>query len=68
MSVRGLLIMIALILVSLGSLYFYSGKFHRQVANLTGYSDYCIGGVEYIQFVSGATVKYKPDGTISTCK
>lgn len=68
MTVKGLLIIVGVALIGLGSLYFYSGKFHRDVANYTGYSDYCIDGVEYLQFVSGATVKYKPDGTIATCK
>lgn len=45
------------------------GKFERAVASVSG-GGYitCVDGVEYVQFTSGATVKYKKDGTISTCK
>lgn len=28
----------------------------------------CVDGVLYLQFTSGATVKYLPDGKIATCK
>lgn len=44
------------------------GQVDRSIAGLTGSSVSCVGGVEYIQFTSGATVKYKQDGTVSTCK
>jgi len=36
-------------------------------ANLTGNSNHCIQGVEYIQFARGATVMYNVDGSIKLC-
>lgn len=44
------------------------GKLQREVAGWTGdaYTT-CIDGVNYLQFTSGTTVKYNPNGTISTC-
>lgn len=44
------------------------GKFSREVAKLTGYSRECVDGVEYLQFPSGVTVAYNPDGSIKQCK
>lgn len=44
------------------------GWFDREVAKLTGHSKHCVGNVLYIQFASGATVAYNPDGSIKTCK
>lgn len=32
------------------------------------YPQICIEGVSYIQFPSGASVKYLPDGNIATCE
>ena len=44
------------------------GWFDRKVtANITGYSTSCIEGVRYLQFPSGVTVQYHPDGRIRTC-
>lgn len=43
------------------------GNFDRHVANLTGSSESCIDGVRYIQFPSGASVKYTREGRIATC-
>lgn len=37
-------------------------------AMLTGKgSEVCQGGVVYLQFTSGVTPKYKPDGSLYTC-
>lgn len=44
------------------------GKFEQGVARWTGYSEQCIDGVIYLQFSSGASVKYRPDGSVATCK
>lgn len=44
------------------------GKFDRFSASITGNSETCVDGVKYIQFSSGVSVKYKPDGSIATCK
>jgi hypothetical protein len=49
-------------------LYSSSGWFKQRVAKYTGYSEICVDGVEYIQFISGASVKYNTNGTISLCK
>ena len=43
------------------------GKFHRAVADRLGSSEICVDGVRYLQFPSGATVKYNKNGTIATC-
>lgn len=45
------------------------GWFEREMGTVTGGGyESCVDGVLYLQFTSGATVKYKPDGTIATCK
>jgi hypothetical protein len=43
------------------------GKFDRGLAKITGSAEVCVDGVLYLQFTSGATVKYNRDGTIATC-
>ena len=43
------------------------GKFDRGVAKITGSAQVCVDGVLYLQFTSGASVKYNRDGTIATC-
>lgn len=43
------------------------GWVDRGAAYATGYSRSCIDGVEYLQFASGATVAYTPDGKVKTC-
>lgn len=43
------------------------GKLDRHIANFTGSSESCIDGVRYLQFSSGASVKYTRDGKIATC-
>ena len=44
------------------------GWFDRASTSLTGNaSRVCLGGVEYLQFTSGASVAYTPDGKIKTC-
>ncbi|CAI8871701.1 hypothetical protein [Methylococcus capsulatus] len=35
---------------------------------VTGHTTQCIDGVEYVQFASGASVAYSPDGKIKTCR
>lgn len=44
------------------------GQVDRTVAKYTGYSTVCVDNVEYIQFTSGATVKYDTKGNVVTCK
>jgi len=45
------------------------GWFDRKMASITGSATHeCVGGVEYLQFTSGASVAYKPDGSIKTCR
>ncbi len=44
------------------------GYVDRVGATVTGYSEQCVNGVKYIQFTSGATVEYTPDGKVATCK
>ena len=60
---------IALVLISSAAIVSLSacGNFGRAVAKVTGSSQQCVDGVMYIQFTSGASVKYLPDGKIATC-
>lgn len=44
------------------------GRFGRFWAGLTGEYESCVDGVTYLQFSSGVTVKYQPDGKIATCE
>ena len=49
------------------------GRFDRFMAGLTGdATETCVDGVAYLQFTSGATVKYRVDNlgnyTVQTCK
>lgn len=50
---------------------FYSlneGRINMKVAEIRGHSETCIDGVKYLQFPSGATVKYNKDGRIALCE
>lgn len=45
------------------------GWFDRKVSALTGgASEVCVGGVTYLQFTSGTSVKYNRDGTVAPCQ
>jgi hypothetical protein len=44
------------------------GAMQRAEAKWTGEAVQCVDGVNYIQFTSGASVKYNTNGTISLCK
>ena len=44
------------------------GAWDRGVAQVTGIAHTCVDGVIYLQFASGASVAYSPDGKIRTCK
>ena len=45
------------------------GQVDKVVAKVTGGGvEVCQDGVVYLQFTSGVTVKYTPDGKIATCK
>ena len=43
------------------------GQWGRTVAIYTGWSVSCVEGVNYLQFASGVTVQYTPDGKVKTC-
>ncbi len=44
------------------------GYLDRASTTLTGNaSKVCIDGVEYLQFTSGASVAYTPEGRVKTC-
>ena len=58
----------SVILAGLLAIFLVScGKVERMVASTTGYSEMCVDGVKYIQFTSGSSVKYRPDGSVATC-
>jgi hypothetical protein len=44
------------------------GVTDRVGAGLSGFSRICVDGVQYLQFTSGATVAYGPDGKVKVCK
>ena len=44
------------------------GWFERATGMVTGFSRMCVDGVQYLQFTSGASVAYSPDGKVKTCK
>ncbi|TGL59732.1 hypothetical protein EHQ58_08285 [Leptospira ognonensis] len=44
------------------------GSLSRGCAKYFGSDEVCVDGVKYLQFTSGASVKYNTDGTIATCK
>ena len=44
------------------------GWWKKFVASSTGYAEICIDGVVYIEFATGASVKYLQSGEIETCK
>lgn len=44
------------------------GTVSRMFAGWTGYSELCVDGVTYLQFTSGATVKYNQSGQVQQCK
>jgi hypothetical protein len=56
------------LLIALTFLLMGCGTLSRGCAKYFGSDEVCIDGVKYIQFTSGASVKYNPDGTIATCK
>lgn len=45
------------------------GYVDRTIGGITGNgAQTCVDGVAYLQFTSGVSVKYLPDGKIATCK
>jgi hypothetical protein len=45
------------------------GVVDRNISAITGGgTQTCVDGVLYLQFTSGVTVKYMPDGKVATCK
>lgn len=44
------------------------GQLERTTALWSGWSRLCVDGVSYLQFTSGASVEYRPDGSIKTCE
>jgi hypothetical protein len=58
------LAMLVLISLSLAG----CGWVSRLSATLSDYSRICVDGVSYLQFTSGASVEYGPDGKVKTCK
>jgi len=58
-------ILLAILALSLSG----CGKLDRMFVAITGdASETCHDGVTYLQFTSGASVKYNADGTIAKCK
>lgn len=53
---------------SIACLVVACGALERMTATYTGWSRMCVGGVSYLQFTSGASVEYTPEGKIKTCK
>lgn len=43
------------------------GKINKAIAEMQGNSELCVDGVKYLQFPSGASVKYQTNGSIALC-
>jgi len=56
------------LLLGLSLLTLGCGSLSRSCAKYFGYDEVCVDGVLYLQFTSGASVKYNPDGTVATCR
>lgn len=55
-------------ILAMGILFSGCGAIDRTVSQVTGSgSETCQDGVIYLQFTSGATVKYEQNGSIATC-
>lgn len=57
------MIVLALLLSIVGC-----GSADRLIGSVTGFARTCVDGVLYLQFTSGASVAYSPDGKVRTCK
>ena len=55
---------LVLIILSLNA----CGYADRVVATATSFSRICVDGVSYLQFTSGASVEYSPEGKVKTCR
>lgn len=55
---------VVLIVIGLGGC---DGSMSKFEAKITGYSLHCVDGVEYVQFVNGASVKHNRDGSVALC-
>lgn len=44
------------------------GKLNRTLAHYRGYAEICVHGVDYLQFSSGASVEYLPNGNLKLCQ
>jgi len=59
---------VAIALIVIATTMTGCGRFDNKVAEYVGSAKTCIDGVQYIQFKSGASVAYTPDGEVKTCK
>lgn len=66
MRISGIIVIAVLLTASF--VWVGCGNLSRTTANLTGYSRQCVEGVSYLQFPSGVTVEYTPDGKVKTCR
>jgi len=61
-------ILVYIILIALALSFAGCGAVDRFASKITGdASETCHEGVMYLQFTSGASVMYNPDGTIHPC-
>lgn len=59
--------MMRLILIAAMSVLSACAVGERINTAVTGHTTQCIDGVEYVQFPSGASVGYSPDGKVKAC-
>lgn len=52
----------------IGAMVTSCGMADRKIADYRGYAEICIDGVKYLQFTSGASVKYTKEGHVELCK
>ena len=57
-----------ILLAAISLLVSSCGYMDKGLASLTGYSNVCVEGVNYLQFPSGVTVQYNENGKVVSCK
>lgn len=57
-----------LLIIGLAGLLSGCGYIDNKIMDYSDHVTICVEGVNYVQFKTGASVKYNPDGTISTCQ
>ena len=61
------IVLIMLLLVCVGLLFFNQGRINTEIAQRVGYTKVCVDKVSYLVFPNGASVQYNENGSIKLC-